>query len=178
MVLSVVLHSLAGLVYLWSKDVAFSLVMLYSVVWHIPTLYANLWTVKDYRPLALALGASVAGVAAAGTEAVRSTVPFFRTGQLHFSHVTQRIVICHIVVHELGNQQMTLPSTVAAVQTAVRSGATRVMAEFDGTRSALLRWRQRRHLAFSLDPLAAPAVPACGRSHYPSTAPPRLRMSC
>ena len=36
MVLSVVLHSLVGLVYLWSKDVAFSLMMLYSLVWHIP----------------------------------------------------------------------------------------------------------------------------------------------
>ena len=140
-------------------------------------LYANLWTVKDYRALALALGASVAGVAAAGTEAVRSTVPFFRTGQLHFSHVMQRIVICHIVVHELGNQQMTLPSTVAAVQTAVRSGATRVMAELDGTRSALLHWRQRRRLEFSLDPPAAPTAPAFGRSHY-LTGPPRLGMSC
>ena len=140
-------------------------------------LYANLWTVKDYRALALALGASVAGVAAAGTEAVRSTVPFFRTGQLHFSHVMQRIVICHIVVHELGNQQMTLPKIVAAMQTAVRSGATRVMAELDGTRSALLHWRQRRRLEFSLESPAAPTAPAFGSSHY-LTGPPRLGMSC
>ena len=36
MLLSVVLHSLVGLVYLWNKDVAFSLMMLYSLVWHIP----------------------------------------------------------------------------------------------------------------------------------------------
>jgi len=74
MVLSVVLHSLVGLVYLRDKDVAFSLMMLYSLIWHIPALYANLWTAKDYRALALALGASVAGVVAAGTDAVRSTV--------------------------------------------------------------------------------------------------------
>ena len=140
-------------------------------------LYANLWNGKDYRALALALGASVAGVVAAGTEAVRSTVPFFRTGQLRFSHMMQRIVICHIIVHELGNHQMTLPSAVAALQTAVRSGATRLMAEFDGTRSALLHWRQRRRLEFSLDPPAAPAAPAFARSHF-LTGPPRLGMSC
>ena len=36
MLLSVVMHSLVGLVYLWNKDVAFSLMMLYSLVWHIP----------------------------------------------------------------------------------------------------------------------------------------------
>lgn len=36
MVLSLVLHGLVGLVYLRSKDVAFSLMMLYSLVWHIP----------------------------------------------------------------------------------------------------------------------------------------------
>ena len=39
MVLSVVLHSLVGLVYLRDKDVAFSLMMLYSLVWHIPGAY-------------------------------------------------------------------------------------------------------------------------------------------
>jgi len=177
MVLSVVLHSLVGLVYLRDKDVAFSLMMLYSLIWHIPALYANLWTAKDYRALALALGASVAGVVAAGTDAVRSTVPFFRTGQLHFSHVMQRIVICHIVVHELGNQRMTLPSTVAAMQTAVRSGATRVMAHVEGTQSALWHWRRRRCLELPLDPPAARAATACGRSHYPTGAP-RLGMAC
>ena len=36
MLLSVVMHSLVGLVYLRDKDVAFSLMMLYSLVWHIP----------------------------------------------------------------------------------------------------------------------------------------------
>ena len=140
-------------------------------------LYANLWTVKNYRALALALGTSVAGVAAAGTEAVRSAVPFFRTGQLRFSHVMQRIVICHIIVHELGNRQMTLPSAIAAVQAAVRSGATRVMAEFDGTRSALLHWRRRTRLELSLDPPAPPAAPPFSRSHYVAHSP-RLAMSC
>ena len=135
-------------------------------------LYANLWTVKNYRALALALGTSVAGMAAARTEAVRSAVPFFRTGQLCFSHVMQRIVICHIIVHELGNRQMTLPSAIAAVQAAVRSGATRVMAEFDGTRSALLH-----RLELSLDPPAPPAAPPFSRSHYVAH-PPRLAMSC
>ena len=202
MLLSFVMHSLVGLVYLRDKDVAFSLMMLYSLVWHIPgesltltlatphapgrartpracvaALYANLWTVKNYRALALALGTSVAGVAAAGTEAVRSAVPFFRTGQLRFSHVMQRIVICHIIVHELGNRQMTLPSAIAAVQAAVRSGATRVMAEFDGTRSALLHWRRRTRLELSSDPPAPPAAPPFSRSHYVAH-PPRLAMSC
>ena len=36
MLLSVVMHLLVGLVYLRDKDVAFSLMMLYSLVWHIP----------------------------------------------------------------------------------------------------------------------------------------------
>ena len=42
----------------------------------------------------------------------------------------QRIVICHIIVHELGNRQMTLPSAIAAVQAAYRGRRSRV--QFQG----------------------------------------------
>lgn len=163
--LSVVLHALAGLVYLKDPNVAFSLMMAYSLIWHIPSLYVRLVASKQFAPLALALGASLAGFLAAGSSAFRSAVPLLRSGHLHFSHLLQRIVICHIVVHELSHRKLSLGAAVNSVWDTIKG----VIAGLPERVYAFGRWRQRRRL------MGAGAEPPRLVMGYPQANGHRLR---
>ena len=108
-------------------------------------LYLRLVTNRHFASLALALGASIAGFAASGASAVRAAVPLLGSGELHFSHLMQRIVICHIIVHECSDRglSMTQAARAAASATteAVRNARVAVASRVESVR---VGWRQRR----------------------------------
>ena len=92
-------------------------------------LYVSLVTKKRFAALALALSASAAGFVAAGTGAARSALSFLRSDRLHFNHLMQRIVICHIIVHELHDHGLSLPAALrAAPVEAARAAAGAIAA--------------------------------------------------
>jgi len=164
---SVGLHALAGLVYLKDPNVAFSLMMAYSLTWHIPTLYVRLVASKQFASLALALGASLAGFLAAGSSALRSAVPLLRSGHLHFSHLLQRIVVCHIIVHELSDHKLSLGAAARSAWDTSKGAGVALAERVD----AIGRWRQRRRLWGAGGEASAPALANGRRLQYiPSVA--------
>ena len=79
-------------------------------------LYVSLVRKKRFAALVFALSASAAGFVAAGTGAARSALSFLRSDRLHFNHLMQRIVICHIIVHELHEHGLSLPAALRAAR--------------------------------------------------------------
>ena len=154
--LSFALHALAGLVYLKDPNVAFSLMMAYSLAWHIPSLYVGLVASRRFASLGLALGASLAGFVAAGSSALRSAAPLLRSGHLHFSHLLQRIVICHIIVHELSDRKLSLGAAARSMWGTSIDARAALAERVD----AFGRWRQRRRL---FGAWAEDSPPALGR---------------